>query len=290
MRTKASTSNSRQRSKDFDLDPATSSFTVTIIDDVPSITVADVDLPTLTLDESPLPGGDGDGTGIIEAPQSLANHNFADAINLDGHFVLGSNPEVQNSETQPFVSIHAVGSNAFDYYSLTVTQAGSTAVFDIDYAMYGFDSTLRLYDSSYNQLQYNDDYGYDPGTSHPYDSYMTYTFTQPGTYYIAVGQWPGSTVPAGAPYQLQVSLTNAIMGGDGSDGIWTATADFSGNFDFSYGADGPGSVSYALSLAEGDDGEVGSAVHPGLDEHCSAHDEHGDTSGKVDDTTSSPFT
>ncbi|WP_052063934.1 DUF5801 repeats-in-toxin domain-containing protein [Nitrincola sp. A-D6] len=112
-----------------------------------------------------------------------------------------------------------------------------------------------MWNSDGTRIAYNDDASTalgDGGSSHAFDSYLTYTFATPGTYYISVGQFPGGSnpdnpIPTGGTYQLQVSLTNAVVGG--ADGVWTTSADFSGNFDVAYGADGPGSVSYALSLA-----------------------------------------
>jgi T1SS-143 domain-containing protein len=232
-------------------DSVTGTLTVNIDDDSPLVVADSSELPTLTLDESPLPSG-----SVIDKTQGAGNHGFANAISLDGHFGLGVNPDVQNSETQPYVSIHAVGSGAADYYAFTVTEAGSTAVFDIDYGKNqggSFDPYLHLWDASGNRISYNDDAGTslgDGGSIHSYDSYLTYTFSTPGTYYVSVGSWPsGSPIPAGGTYQLQVSLTNAIMGGDGNgDGIWTTAADFSGNFDFAFGADGSSDVNFALSL------------------------------------------
>jgi len=234
---------------------ATGSLALMVDDDTPVVSAYASELPTLTLDESPIAG----------------NNSFASAINLDGHFGLAANPDIQNSLSQPNVSIHGSGDNAFDFYSFTVTQAGSTAVFDIDYAMPGFDSTLRLYNSSGMQLAYQDDgYAGDSGSVHGYDSYLTYTFAEAGTYYVQVGRWPSSGIPEGAPYQLQISLNNAITGDSGNvvsdstgsgDGIWTTSANFSGNFDYAFGADGPAdssSVSYALSL-NGDD--MGSGLY-----------------------------
>jgi len=268
---------------DGDGSTGTGSLAMTIDDDMPVISAYGEDLSTLTLDESPI-----GGSGIIENPLDLAAHDFANAINLDGHFTLGPNADVGNSETVPFVSIHATGNSAYDYYSFTVTQDGSTAVFDIDYAAgHGgsFDSILKLYDGSGNNLVWQDDYSTSAGgggSISGLDSYLTYTFAQHGTYYIAVGQYYDSPVPAGGTYQLQVSLTNAIMGGGGGDGdgIWTTTADYSGNFDFAYGADGPGGVSYALSLGSDGTGSGLYALEPTDTDSGMGEDGDGDGYGQ----------
>lgn len=218
-----------------------------IEDDGPSATLADTQLPTLVLDESSI--GQGEGSGVVESPQDTANFDISTAISLDGHFTLGTNSDVANSETTPYASVHAAGNNAFDYFSFTVTEAGSVGVFDVDYAMPGFDSTLRLYDANGTLLAEVDDYSQSAGAGgsvHPYDAFLSYTFSQTGTYCIQVGRYWANPLPAGGTYQLQVSLTNAITGS--GDGIHTISADFAGSFDVLYGTDGPGDTDYSLSL------------------------------------------
>jgi len=233
-------------------DSVVGGLNLAIDDDSPVVTADGSELPSMVLDESSF------GSGVVDAPQDTANFDIASAINLDGHFTLGSNPDVADSEIVPFVSIHAVGNGQPDYYAFTVTEAGSTAVFDIDYGKdHGgsFDPYIHLWNSTGVRIASDDDQGGDPGSFHSYDSYLTYTFTEPGTYYISVGQFPGSSnpdnpIPVGGTYQLQVSLTDAIMGGGDGDGIRALTTDFSDYFDFSFGADGPEGegVNYTLSL------------------------------------------
>jgi T1SS-143 domain-containing protein len=236
---------------DGDGSTGTGSLDMLIDDDMPVVSADATGLPELVLDESPI-----DNT--VLSPQDTNNIDFASAINLDGHFAVGSDPEVGNAATVPYVSIHGVGNNAVDVFSFTVTQAGTLAVFDIDHG--GFDTTLRVYNSSGTEIFYQDDgYADDPGSSSDLDSYQSWTFSDPGTYYVVVGRWSYVNIPTGASYELQISLPNAITGGAGEgDGIWTMSADFSGHFDVAYGADGPGDVAYALSL-NGDD--MGSGLY-----------------------------
>ncbi|WP_158592083.1 retention module-containing protein [Pseudomonas cavernicola] len=173
----------------------------------------------------------GNVAGVITKPQTQANHSFASAIGLDGSFVQVANADVLNSTTTPFVSINSIGNGAADYYVFTVTQAGSTAVFDIDHARAadgsGLDSVIHLWDANGTRLTYNDDAAITSGaggSAHDYDAYLSYTFAQPGTYYISVGSYlagtdpfnPNNSISAGLGYQLQVSLTNALTGATGS--------------------------------------------------------------------------
>ena len=187
-------------------------------------------------------------------------------------------------KSTPFVSINAVGNNNYDYYSFTVTQPNTTVVFDIDYASgagNSFDSTLSLYDSVGTNLAYSDDSSSflgGGGSVSGLDSYLEWNFATPGTYYVQVGQWANGPISGNGSYQLQISLPNAIMGGGEGDGIRALTTDFSGNFDFNFGADGPEGegVNYALSLggesiesgifALGEDGQPGEQIMLSLDE------------------------
>ena len=156
------------------------------------------------------------GSGLIV---NEGGHNSIDtALNIDSEFTLGENPDVANSETMPYVSISGVGSNATDWYAFTVTHAGDSAVFDIDYAKDvggSFDSWLTLYDANGNKIVSNDDSSTsngDGGSVHHYDSFLTYTFTNPGTYYIEVGKYSnGSNIPDGGTYTLQVSLEHPLF-------------------------------------------------------------------------------
>jgi large repetitive protein len=150
------------------------------------------------------------------------NNTLASALNLDGSFVLGQNADVSNSETVPYVSINGIGDGTTDWYQFTVTNAGDTAVFDVDYGMNqggSFDSWLNLYDANGTLLASNDDSSAsngDGGSIHSYDAFLNYTFQNPGVFYIQVGRYSGGApIPVGGTYTLQVSLENAIMSDSG---------------------------------------------------------------------------
>ncbi|WP_437883338.1 retention module-containing protein [Pseudomonas sp. LRF_L74] len=151
--------------------------------------------------------------GVALKGQALPNHSIPSAINLDGTFVTGTNPDVQDAAGTPFVSVHATGAGAADYYAFTVTQSDTRVVFDIDYANEGgFDSVLTLVDATGKIIAYNDDNpARDPGSVSGTDSRLVYTFPDAGTYYIVVTNFTQNIVPAGATYQLQISLPNAVM-------------------------------------------------------------------------------
>lgn len=78
-----------------------------------------------------------------------SNDTLATAQNIDSFFSLGSDPDIEDSTTVPWVSITGTGNGTRDYYFFTVPDPGMgffiTGVFDVDYAHPGFDSFLRLF-------------------------------------------------------------------------------------------------------------------------------------------------
>ena len=148
-----------------------------------------------------------------------ANDTTASANNVDGYFSLDFSSDIgdmfgNTSTTIPHVSISGTGNNTVDWYSFTVTTAGSRAIFDVDYGMPNFDSWLRLVaPDGATQLWENDDaaatFG-EGGSSDPYDAYFERTFATAGVHYIGVGRyWGLAPIPTGADYVLQLSLENA---------------------------------------------------------------------------------
>lgn len=156
------------------------------------------------------------------------NNPISEAQNIDGAFTLDQDPDIGDTTTNtstiiPHATVVGTGDDSVDYYSFTVPTPGTRGIFDIDYALdcsdfpcEGFDAWIELYDSNGNSLAAADDAPTEwgqGGSVHPYDSYLEYTFAEPGTYYIAVGSYPGlQPVPAvgfdgaATSYKLQVSL------------------------------------------------------------------------------------
>lgn len=76
-----------------------------------------------------------------------------------------------------------------DMFRFTAT-AGQRLSFDIDVTG-RLDSVIRLFDSSGRQVTFNDD-GAAPGETGSLASYLEYTFTSGGTYYLGVSGYHGS--------------------------------------------------------------------------------------------------
>jgi hypothetical protein len=153
--------------------------------------------------------------------ESEPNDSFATAQSLDGHFTTGSDPNITDAATIPYVSVTSgpAAANA-DFYKFTVGLGGSTGIFDIDFGTPDFDPTLALYDSSQNLLGYWDDFfPADPGSVHGYDTFANYTFANAGLYYLRVASW--SNANATSDYQLNVSLQSpGTAGAVPEPGTW----------------------------------------------------------------------
>jgi hypothetical protein len=184
-----------------------------------------------------LPVGSGEvSEKEINNPPPPGKYDFAQ--NLDGAgWNLRDNANITESTTLPHISVNGVGDGTFDYYSVTISNAGDRAIFDIDNE--NFDTMIFLYDSAANLLDFNDDAGSpvgqddvpvfdDPGDGSSSASYLAHTFAAPGTYTIAVGkffstdnggQLDGTPPEDGDAYTLQVSVQNHTLNADGADPI-----------------------------------------------------------------------
>ena len=164
------------------------------------------------------------------------NNAIGAAQNIDNDFSVGVEPDIQDAEIWPWVSISASGDETFDYYAFEVPAGGVTGVFDIDYGytnggISSLDTELCLYASDGTLLANSDDSISSSngagGSTLRLDSYLSYAFTAPGTYVIGVGRFntfcnsggmAGATPSAGQTYELQVSLSAHGMDSDG-DGV-----------------------------------------------------------------------
>jgi predicted outer membrane repeat protein len=149
------------------------------------------------------------------------NNSRGEAMRLDDRgWSLDFDPNIANSTTIPHVTITGTGDGTFDYFSFTVSNPNSTAVFDIDNGSLAageeFNTKLFLFDSSDNLLAENDGGSLDVGSSTKQDARIEHTFVAPGYYTIAVGTFgssnagvgrlAGSAPPVGKRYVLNVSV------------------------------------------------------------------------------------
>ena len=158
------------------------------------------------------------------------NNAFAQAQNIDGLFTDLYSPNVGNrsentSQTIPYASILGTGDNTHDYYSFTL-DAAAEIVIDIDFGVNtistGFDSFVRLYNSSETLISQNDDSGISfgqLGSISALDSFLTFNLTEPGIYYVKVSRWYDSVIPRESFYQLNISVPGAIILDRDQDGM-----------------------------------------------------------------------
>ena len=136
-------------------------------------------------------------------------------------YFLNANPDITDATTAPHATIHATGNNDYRMYAVTVDAAGVVGTFDIDHNLGGLDTYVRLYDASGTLLGSSDDHAVDPGSTGTTDSFLTYTFTSSGTYYVEVAKYNHVVIPTTGGYDLNISLAGnsyATYGNDTLDG------------------------------------------------------------------------
>lgn len=188
---------------------------------------------------------------IITKAGATANLSTATAINpqTSNSFTLLSDANVTNSTTIPHATINATATGGgLEYYRIDAA-AGSTGIFDIDFS--SIDTWIELVDSTGAViLAQNDDSITDAGSSTG-NSFLSFTFTNAGTYYLRVGRWTQNSdtvaqpLAGGTTYTLHISLSSAtvntaplsavntssatLKGGDGNDYLQGTLGDDSFN-------------------------------------------------------------
>jgi Ca2+-binding RTX toxin-like protein len=157
---------------------------------------------------------------VIIKPESIVNDGFGAAVAVGPEvFDLAANPDIGLSTTIPHASVLATASGqGKEYYSISLT-AGDHVVFDIDQG--SFDSVIQLLDASGNALATNDDDDGDPG-SFGANSYLDYTVSASGTYFLSVGSYAsnapsGANLSSGDTYTLNISIEHQAAEGAPTD-------------------------------------------------------------------------
>ena len=161
-----------------------------------------------------------------------SNNSATNAYDITGlNYVKSNDPDVTNASTSPSITISArTTSNEYDYYKFVIAQSGTTVTFDIDNTSSGFDTWIRIRNSTNTSTIADNDQStvVDSGSISVNDSYLSTTLNA-GTYYLQVGRYNNSTGQfttfsnSSATYELQVSIVKP--GGDpivfdlGNDGI-----------------------------------------------------------------------
>lgn len=169
---------------------------------------------------------------VLLVPQTTVHNSIATALPVNSYVSLLANSNIVDSTTLPHATVRATANGTLDHYAITVNAPGR-AVFDIDGA--SFDTIVELTDSAGTVLASNDDSPADPGSTSGLDSYLSYTFTAAGTYFVRVKAFGSTVAPAGGTYTLHFSATGApvtatalvgstLDGGDNDDTLVSGSA------------------------------------------------------------------
>ncbi len=166
----------------------------------------------------------------LQVPEVEGNDSIATAMNVDASFSQEFDPNIgstaaNTSTTLPHASIQGTGDGTYDFYAFTVTNAGDRGIFDMDFTSgpggFTYDTVFVVYDSLGQVVAFDDDSSTSDGqggSTSNFDSFLDIVFTNPGTYYIGIGEFDGfsnqgSVVPSGAIYTLQISIQNHQLAG-----------------------------------------------------------------------------
>ena len=197
----------------------TQTYTVTIDDQHGGLVTQDVvvtlhgvnDAPTPVHDTLIIDGYTGTAPGTASSTpvfnETETNNSIAQA-NLIDRTALMIAPNLNLTDpTDPSITVHGtISANGDkDYYRIDL-KAGETITLDIDNTTGGLDSYVRLYNSGGTQLTFSDDSSTSTGgggSSTGTDSYLTYSVSQDGTYYIQVASCNSGSKGS---YDLQLSI------------------------------------------------------------------------------------
>jgi T1SS-143 domain-containing protein len=203
----------------------TQTYTVRIDDGLGGVTTQDIDILLNGTNDAPVAVGETVqmiGTGAppptatstpifneAETNNSRATANVIDRALLN----VAPNSNLTDA-TDPSITVRgSITDSNKDYFAITL-KAGETLILDIDNTSGSLDTVIRLFSASGTELKYSDDEpksvgnGGSTDTNGNRDSYLIYTATTDGTYFIEVGRYPSFTSPTSGNYELQVSIDN----------------------------------------------------------------------------------
>ncbi len=172
----------------------------------------------------------GDYTPFLIAGQvSGATHTAAFDMTGAGGLSLWTvqeNPFITNSTVDPHASAVIEATGSYQWFRFDVV-AGQKLTVDIDHGFNGlsssFDSRVTLFASDgVTQVATNDNRPLvDPGSVDVKDSFLAWTATTAGTYYVRISTVAGAAIPSGNSYVANFSLSgqayNTVNGESGND-------------------------------------------------------------------------
>ena len=138
---------------------------------------------------------------------AAGNNTIATATNINATALwsLQGNTDLADAGVA-HTTVMGTGTGNYDVFAVTVG-AGKTITLDTDHTT--FDTEVRLYDAAGNEITFDDDSALTEGgggSTSTHDSFLQYTATTGGTYYIRVEQFDTDPIAAGGTYQLNVSV------------------------------------------------------------------------------------
>ena len=162
------------------------------------------------------------GTSTANAENVTANPNL---------WSLSENPDIANATTVQHATAVMEGNETFHWFRFDLT-AGQQLTVDIDYAQSqigtGTDTVVELYGADGTTLILSNDDS--PiangagGSTTSTDSFLTYTATATGAYFIRIREFGSSEIDLGESYIANFSLTGPLIGSaatvTGDDGLY----------------------------------------------------------------------
>ncbi|MDX2228186.1 MAG: filamentous hemagglutinin N-terminal domain-containing protein [Leptolyngbyaceae cyanobacterium bins.349] len=167
------------------------------------------------------------GTITVTAPNGVLISGVAPPPTVVSPFTGVNLQEITGFTPDGNADIAVIGDGTFPYFSFAIASAGSRGIFDIDNGFKdtppfnaSIDAELFLFNRDTGTLlASNDDFfPVDPGSISGLDSFVDFTFQEPGNYVIGVGRFnsfastnnliQGNSPLAGQTFLLRVSLEN----------------------------------------------------------------------------------
>ena len=186
--------------------------------------------------------------GISEGSGSIVLSQTDTSVDITNAFALLGSPNVENPTTIPHVEIQGIGNDEEETFVLNLNDPGATIIFDMDGS--SFDTLIQIRDANGNVLASNDDASTDEGaggSTSGFESYLEYTTTGAGPFFLIVQSYGNPAVQAGDTYTANISVVSSNADSSGptafnfdsfgtgnGEVLFVADADFNGNASFNY--------------------------------------------------------
>ena len=178
-----------------------------------------------------VPSGISLGSGSFTRAAGSGQSSIASAADVSALFSLANNGNIIEPTSTPHVTINGLGDGSLHYYEVRINNPGATITADIDLTTGGFDSFVQIRSANGTVLAFDDDSLVSEGaggSTSTFDSFVSYTPTVAGSYYVVVGSFssnsPIGNTPNGSSYQLQVSVADELSSSNGGNDTITGGA------------------------------------------------------------------